>query len=299
MIRALVTMPPYAPFLDEVLDHPLVSGIRLNTVMPLREPIRETLTRLKGAAQAHGDKELWIDLKGRQLRVNGYGSPPFTAIELDQDITVDTPVEAVFANGRERCTVVGVDGRRLIMLEGPRRLVGPGESVNIVSPSLRVTGYLTDLDRRYAQACAELDISRIMLSFFEGPADLEELRRLLPAARVVAKIESQRGLAYVAGHPACEVRLMAARGDLFIELPRPHQIVAALRAILRCDADAIVASRLFSSLSTSLEPSCEDIGDVAHLLTLGYRTFLFGDDICQQRESILSALNLLRAITGA
>ena len=33
-MKAIVTMPPYAPYLEEVAQHPIVSGIRLNTVMP-------------------------------------------------------------------------------------------------------------------------------------------------------------------------------------------------------------------------------------------------------------------------
>ena len=36
-VRAIVTTPPYAPFLDEVARHPLVCGFRLNTVMPVRD----------------------------------------------------------------------------------------------------------------------------------------------------------------------------------------------------------------------------------------------------------------------
>jgi hypothetical protein len=39
---------------------------------------------------------------------------------------------------------VDVDGDRLILEDGPRRLVGPGESVNIVHPSLEIEGTLTE-----------------------------------------------------------------------------------------------------------------------------------------------------------
>jgi hypothetical protein len=35
-VEAIVTVPPYAPFLEEVAAHPLVAGLRLNTVMPLK-----------------------------------------------------------------------------------------------------------------------------------------------------------------------------------------------------------------------------------------------------------------------
>jgi hypothetical protein len=47
-VRAIVTVPPYAQFLPELAAHPLVSGLRLNTVMPLAETPRDALARLAG-----------------------------------------------------------------------------------------------------------------------------------------------------------------------------------------------------------------------------------------------------------
>jgi pyruvate kinase len=43
-------------------------------------------------------------------------------------------------------------------------------------------------------------------------------------------------------------------------------------------------------------PSSADISDVAYLLSLGYRTFMLGDEVCQRRDSVIAALNLLNAI---
>ena len=57
-------------------------------------------------------------------------------------------------------------------------------------------------------------------------------------------------------------------------------------------------SRIFDSLTYHPVPSSADIGDAAFLLSLGYRTFLFGDALCFQRETVLEALNLLEAIAG-
>ena len=68
--------------------------------------------------------------------------------------------------------------------------------------------------------------------------------------------------------------------------------------MLRADPEAIVASRLFPSLSRGAVPDCPDIGDAAFLLAIGYRSFLFGDDVCMLRDSALSALNLLEAIAA-
>lgn len=293
IVRAIVTAPPYADYLEEVAEHSLVCGFRLNTVMPVREGPAEALSRLRALGQP-----LWVDLKGRQLRVVGAAVPPYTEVLLSHSIQVDTPVDAFFSDGKECVRVVAVDGHRLILEDGPRRLVGPGEAVDIVHPSLRIEGTLTETDCAYLEAMKELGLKRVMLSYVEQPSDVQEVQSLLPGAEVMLKIESERGLEYAKKHGSSHGRLMAARGDLYIEVLRPHRIVGALRDIIAADGEAVVASRILDSLSHHPVPNCADIGDVAFLLSLGYRTFLIGDVICFRRDTLLEALNLLEAIAG-
>ena len=292
-VRAIVTTPPYATFLDEVARHPLVCGFRLNTVMPLRGGPAEALERLRAFGQP-----LWVDLKGRQLRVVGAAIPPYTEIRLSHPIRVETPVDAFFSDGNEHARVAAVDGDRLILEDGPRRLIGPGESVNIVHPSLQIDGTLTETDRAYLAAMREASLKRVMISYVESPADVEEVRDLLPGAEVMLKIESQRGLDYAKKYGAAHGRLMAARGDLYVEVLRPHRVIGALRDIITADPEAVVASRIFDSLGHIPVPVSADIGDVAFLLSLGYRTFMLGDVVCLQRDTVIEALNLLEAVAG-
>jgi len=292
-VRVLVTAPPYAPFLDEVARHRAVCGLRLNTVMPLRHGPAEALERLSGLA-----KPLWVDLKGRQLRVVGAAVPPYTEIRLSHPISVETPVDVFFSDGRERARVAAVDGDRLILEDGPRRLIGPGESVNIVHPSLVVHGTLTDTDRLYLRAMADAGQRRVMLSYVESPEDVEEVRDLLPGAELMLKIESDRGLRFARAHGAAHGRLMAARGDLYVEVGRPHRILTALRDVIFADPEAVVGSRLFESLVEHPVPAAADISDAAFLLSLGYRTFLLGDAVSLQRDTVLEAINALQAVAS-
>jgi hypothetical protein len=290
-VEAIVTAPPYAPFLDEVVAHPVVGGLRLNTVMPLRDSKREVLERLSALGAP-----IWVDLKGRQLRVVSAAVPPFTEVRLSHRIRVRTPCDAFFSDGREHVRVAAVDGDRLILEDGPRRLVGPGESVNIVDPSLEIEGTLTETDREYLTAMREAGLSRVMLSYVERRGDVDEVKALLPNAEVVLKIESRRGLDLVTDRGASLGRLMAARGDLYIEVLEPHRIVGAIRRIVAADPTAVAASRLFPSLARGPVPEATDIGDVAFLIASGYRTFMLGDDVCFKRDSVVAALNLLDAV---
>lgn len=291
MISAIVTIPPYANFIEEVARHPIVRGLRLNTVMPLREGPGEALDRLSKFGQP-----LWVDLKGRQLRVVGAAIPPYTEVMLSHAIKLQTPTIAFFSDGNESAEVVAVDGHRLILGDGVRRLIGPGESVNIPHASLEVEGTLTDTDRSYLAAMQERGLDKVMLSFVEKPGDIDEVKGLLPQADLVLKIESQRGLAFAVQNQARLGRLMAARGDLYVEMIRPHRMPAALRQVIRADPQAIVASRIFDSLAYLPTPTSADISDVAYLVSLGYRTFMLGDNICQRRDSVIEALNLLHAL---
>ena len=291
MIQAIVTAPPYAPFLNEVAAHPLVCGLRLNTVMPLREGPSEALDRLSALGQP-----LWIDLKGRQLRVVGAAIPPYTEVHLSHPVRVRTPVDAFFSDGRECVPIAAVDRERIILADGPRRLIGPGESVNIVHPSLKIEGTLTETDRAYLAVMKERGLNRVMLSYVEQPADVDEVEQLLPGAQVMLKIETQRGLDYARQHGARQGQLMAARGDLYVEVLQPHRIIGALRDIIAADPQAVVASRILDSLAYDPVPESADIGDIAYLIALGYRTFMLGDIVCLKRETVLAALNLLQKI---
>lgn len=293
MIRAIVTMPPYAPFFEEVIAHPMVAGVRLNTAMTVKDSLSELLEAWKKRA---GGKTIWIDLKTRQLRTTGYWVPPFTEIQITHPIEVNTPVEAIFGDGSHSATVVAVEGNRLFMLEGPRRVVGPGESLNIIDSSLKVKGFLTELDKGYLEAALEMGLRHFMVSFVEIPEDLDTLRKYSDSLELVAKIESQKGILFAKNQWEGKGRLMAARGDLYVEIPRPHQLIEVLEDIIRKDPDAIAASRIFPSLTQSLEPSAGDIMDVDNLLKMGYKTLMLGDDICLRRDSVISALNLLAAL---
>jgi hypothetical protein len=290
-ISTIVTIPPYAPFIAEVAAHPVVSGLRLNTVMPLREGPDEALDRLSKFGQP-----LWVDLKGRQLRVVGAAIPPYSEIFLSHPIQVQTPVDAFFSDGREMGRIAAVDGNRLILEDGPRRLIGPGESVNIVHPSLKIEGTLTETDHAYLAAMKERGLKNVMISFAESPADADEVRALLPGAEVVQKIESLRGLDYARQTGSRHGRLMAARGDLYVEVARPHHILAALKDIIQADPNAIVASRILDSLAYTPIPDSADLGDLGFLLEIGYRTFMLGDQVCLKRDSVIESLNLLEAV---
>ena len=92
-------------------------------------------------------------------------------------------------------------------------------------------------------------------------------------------------------------RLIAARGDLFVEVPKPHKIISALNEIIQADPHAIVASRVLDSMAFHPVPVSAEISDVAYLISLGYQTFTLGDTVCFERDTLIEPLNLLGEIS--
>ncbi len=295
-MRAIITVPPYAAYLEKAAASPVVCGVRLNTVMPVAHDLALVVGRLRDRA---APRELWVDLKCRQLRVASAAYVPYHHVELSHEIEVRTPVQALLNGGEVVATVGRVEGNRLYLEDVPPVPLGAGMSVNILDPSLRVKGYLTHRDREYVAAARSAGAHNYMLSYVEQSSDVEELLALDPLANVLAKIESEKGLAWVAKeYPAYagRVRLLAARGDLYLELHEPGRILDALRVIVRADSRAVAASRILSSLRRETRPTCEEVSDVALLASLGYRTLLLGDELSFQEKTLLRAVSTLEGI---
>jgi len=173
-------------------------------------------------------------------------------------------------------------------------------SVNILSPSLEIDGFFTDKDKRYIEEAKKLGMHNFMLSFVEKESDITDLLNLDKDAKIIAKIESKKGLDFVDNVYSKyrgEVDLMAARGDLYTELDRPDEIIGACKKIIKADSNAIYASRMLESLSNLDEiPRCSELFDVYSGLLMGYKRFLLGDDVCSKKASTNAALNIFREL---
>ncbi len=313
-MNLLLTVPAYGTIKDVVADRN-VEGVRFNTNRNIKDSLDAILDNLRKQTDP---KEVWVDLKCRQLRVAGYfvnflADQEKHYIRLSHKIKVNIPTQLWMDDGNYYGTIEKViDGDRLVVSGSVERREGlplpqqgeigirPGMSINIIDTSLEIFGYLTVRDKKYIEACKRLGIHNYMLSFVERESDIQDLIKLDPAARIVAKIESKKGLEFVKDiYPKYKstMHLMAARGDLYTELDRPHQIIRAVKDIIAADPQAIAASRIFGSLiDPSKMPACSDISDVAFLAEIGYKRFMLGDEVCSRKESVKSAIGLFEMI---
>lgn len=290
----IVTQGPYSTFFEEIVDIDCVSGIRINTVMPIKSP-ENKLIELKNKIK---NKNLWIDLKGKQLRVIEFANTPYTSVKISHKIKVNLPATIYFDNGNIEATVVDIDGNQLIIEDYVGRLIGPGESVNIPDESLEYSEFslLTEKDMEYVEVCKKLDINTFMLSFVESENDLLQFKEICKDAKIISKIENKKGFENLEGilnH--CDF-IMAARGDLFTEIDYPHEISFYLKKLKQIGKNkSIVASRFFESLLKKQFPSCSDIMDISYLKDMGYNNFMIGDDICFKKEILIKAINIFKS----
>jgi len=313
-MKLILTVPAYAIF-GKIAESPVVESVRLNTTLPVKIPLEDVLANIKEQAEP---KDVWIDLKCRQLRITGYNVQIFNDgeihyIDLSHKIQVDTPTKMWIDDGNFIGNITGIlNGNRLVVPSSVERKKGlplanqgeigirPSMSINILDPSLKIDGYLTDKDKEYIEAAKKTGLHNYMLSYVEQKSDITDVLKLDPDAKIVAKIESKKGLGFVRKiYPKYKdkVNLMAARGDLYVELDKPDLIIDSCEEIINADPQAMFASRLLESVKdVDKIPKCQDLFDVYCGMKMGYKRFLLGDDICSNRISVQSAIGLFDEI---
>lgn len=294
-MKIIGTLPPphHEGQMSLVANHPLIMGARFNT--GARSPYSPFQT-LELILEALNGKEFWLDLKGRQLRITKWAMPTYGDIELNHEIELDYPAEIIFRDG-QASTIKKVIRNKIYVEPSPPTAVGDGQAVNISSNNLIIKGYFTEEDLLYIEAAKSLGIHNYMLSFVEEESDIVEMIKLDPDCKIVAKIESQKGLAFVRNiFPKFKdrVNLMAARDDLFINIGSDKlAIMPALKELIEADPETILASRLLTSLQSSSVVSLSDLSDLQLMRNFGYHNFMLSDGLCFKREPFLDALNIL------
>lgn len=262
---------------QKVFENPCISEVRFNTGVQTAYSVEETLEILKQLSLKY-NKKLWIDVKGRQLRVIKWADPLYSCIEINHRIQVLYPAQIYFRNG-DRVNITHIkDGSKLFVDPLPRQALGAGQSVNIITKDIEVEGYLTDKDKQYLVACEKKNINNVMASFVESYDDLAEILKFLPKAQIVSKIESLKGIEFISRYNV--PNLMAARDDLFLQSGENFSMLRHLKKIISRDSGAICASKIFLSLEKRETVDFADLADLELMYSMGYRKFMLCDNVC-------------------
>jgi len=327
-LKLMVTLWPSFPHFSKFANDPRLSGIRLNSAM-INNP--ELERELKTLPNFGPTVPLYFDAKGRQPRVTWVDTDNTKNLDLrlNHPVSVKTPVRVLFKAGADSAVLERLEdgGQRLVFRGGPAYMVYPGESIHILHPSFKIGGTLfTDEEKAKLEKVRRFEFKNYFLSYVECQKDIDEFQELVGKDTVIMlKIENQRGLDFVANNfkKSDNLVLVAARGDMYIELAWPHQIPEALRLIIRKDPEACVGSRILLSVVNDIRnhkvteaiklirsidlkgsdpdktiettllslinrdiPSCADFCEMAWLYDIGYRNMMLCDELCL-REDLL------------
>lgn len=301
----LVTLSPTMPHFKRFAGDPRLSGIRVNSAMIYADEMEGELAAAEDVARTvKGAVPFYFDLKGRQLRVkNVIAAPRHLELELNHRIAVDCPTPVLFKGGEDHALLLRLEetdtGQKLVFQGGPKYNVSPGESICIRHPSFAVldqTFPAYEVER--IKKVAAHGWTRYVLSYVESQRDIDEFREYVGKdVEVVAKIESLKGLEWVARgyRKQPNLRLLTARGDLYLEVHRPHEMLAAQRLIIEKDPEAIVGSRILLSCCRRSVPDAVDFSELAWLYDIGYRTMMLCDELCIEEDKLARAINAFDA----
>jgi len=292
-----VTLWPTFPHFKRFTKDDRISGIRLNSAMIKVDELNNELVEAK---KVESIVPLYFDIKGRQLRVTDvYDNKDHLELTLNHPIKVQTPTPVLFKAGEDSALLKEVkEERNLIFEGGPDYMVYPGESLHIRHPSLEVYGPLfVNFEIDKIQKAKQAGFDKFFLSYVQSQKDIYEFREHVGDSLIIAKIEDKKGLEYVANEysPDLNLNLMVARGDLYVEVDKPHEILDAMRLIINKEPEAYVGSRLLLSLVDKQVPKCADLSDLSWLYDLGYRKMMLCDELCLRESLLESAVNVFEA----
>lgn len=298
-VNLSVTLWPSFPHFNRFANDDRISSIRLNSAQMSVPELDEELDKI---SKMKLTMPLYYDIKGRQLRVTeAIPNDNYLDIRLNHAIEVDTPTPVLFKAGADGALLLEVSegGKRLKFKGGPRYLVRAGESLHIRDESLKVFGnQFTPIELEKIQKVRDAGFKHWFLSYVQTQTDVDEFRKLVGNDAIVnLKIEDKKGLEYVK-HTFVKTPntvLVLARGDMYVELDRPHEILNATKLLLKKDPDAICGSRLLLSTITDPVPSCADWNELAWIADIGYKNMMLCDELCLKEELLARAVNAFQA----
>lgn len=298
-----ITCVPSDPHFGEFCSDPNVAGIRMNGLLFKNSNLSEELAKVPTRASV----PLWFDAKGRQLRVEEaiYHTDHLELVMNHKITGLSLPHPIIFKAGEDWAMVESIDEKRLVLrADGyPKYRVKPGDSVHFRNMRMTIDGPLfTEDEKNKIQQAVKYGAKNWYLSYVESRYDVDEFRELIgPESNLILKIENKKGLQFVARqvdwkNAHARTNLACARGDLYVEVDKPHEIVAAQRLIIERDPDAMVGSRMLLSLFANNVPSCSDINELALLKSMGYKNFLLCDDLCKKGSALHRAVDTFVAL---
>ena len=259
---------------------------------------------------------IMLDTRGPELRVKTFknGSVDikngqnfiFTARDVEGDegiVSLNLPklVEAIkvgdrilAVNGLITFKVVDKVGGDLVTKAQNSGVLSNRKSLSV--PNLKFnTPYLNEADKSDILWGIKNDIDLIAASFVNSKEDVQVLRKFIETnggnMKIIAKIESQRGVNNLDEIVQSSDAIMVARGDLGVELPvekLPEIQKRVVKKTREAGKSVIIATEMLESMITNNRPTRAEVSDVANAVYDGTSAIMLSGETASGKYPIES-----------
>lgn len=253
-----------------------------------------------------------VDIQGPKMRYSGPEtvlvtdeSSTFTTEELgfdtgvrkSSDLGLRTGHRVLLDDGRIECLITGLEDAAVSMRVVRGGVLRPRKGVNLPDTEV-LGGVLSSKDMEDIAVAKRSGVEIIAVSFVQAPSDIERVRELVgPDVLVVAKIERPQALRRLVEICAVSDGVMAARGDLGVELPYEElpvsQRTIALQA-LKQGIISICATEMLESMTTQNRPTRAEVADVSGAVRDGFDAVMLSAETAVGHDPSLAVASMAR-----
>ncbi|MEY2967620.1 MAG: hypothetical protein RIQ64_247 [Actinomycetota bacterium] len=287
---------------------------RLNCSHLSTQGLRDSILLVRRAAP---HAAILVDIQGPKMRYVGEDralkegdEATFTLAELGLEelvnggpnLSIEVGQRLLLHDGRISSRIISIDAELLVVRIVDGGVLKRGKGVNL--PDTSISGdLLSEKDRADIAVAREARVEIVAVSFVQSSRDVEQVRDLLGSAGlVIAKIERPQALSDLDGILRVSDGVMAARGDLGVEIPYedvpPVQRRLARRAI-EMGKVSICATEMLESMISSTRPTRAEVADVSAAVRDGFDAVMLSGETAVGDDPAGAVRAMARICTGA
>lgn len=283
--------------------------IRINCSHLTTDQLRRQFADVRSAAPSVG---ILVDIQGPKMRYTGperllvdgesleLGTDVLgfdTGVRSSADLGLRVGQRVLLDDGRIECRIASLDGTSVSLLVVRGGLLKSKKGVNLPDTEV-LGGVLSSKDVDDIAVARELGAEIIAVSFVQHPDDVTRVRELAgPEPLIFSKIERPQAIERL--EEICRVSdgVMAARGDLGVELPYEElpslQRRIALTA-LKMGIISICATEMVESMTTSTRPTRAEVADVSAAVRDGFDAVMLSGETAVGHNPPLAVSSMVR-----
>lgn len=144
----------------------------------------------------------------------------------------------------------------------------------------------------------EIDFDYIALAFTESATQIKKLRAMAKKAKIIAKIETKRGVKNIEEIIKASDGLMVARGDLSKHIKLEELPIYQKKIIRYCNKKSkyvITATEMMLSMVKSKKPTKAEVSDVANAVIDGSNALMLSEETAIGKYPALT-VNIMKKI---